>query len=167
MEFLKRLRDEFQIAFSGEEENIDEYYMSTPDEVWKEKLTPEQYRVLREAGTEAPGSGEYNLHFDNGIYHCVACNQVLYESSSKFPSRCGWPAFRKEIPNAIETSVDTSYGVLRTEMHCSKCGGHLGHIFKGESRTLPELERHCVNSVCLKFKKNDDEKTEISEVEYL
>ena len=152
MEFLKRLKDEFQSAFFSEEE----YNMSTPEEIWKQKLTPEQYRVLREAETEPSHSGEYNTHFENGVYHCVACDQALYESTTKFPSRCGWPAFRKEVPNAIETSLDTTYGRSRTEMHCSKCGGHLGHIFKGEDSAHPDFERHCVNSVCLTFKKKDE-----------
>ncbi|ODV91098.1 hypothetical protein CANCADRAFT_2816 [Tortispora caseinolytica NRRL Y-17796] len=121
------------------------------DAEWQAVLNPEQFRVLRELGTEKPGTGEYEHHFADGVYKCVACGNPLYKSETKFDSGCGWPAFFDAIPGAIETRRDTRFGKDRTEMICSKCKGHLGHIFKGEGYDVPTDTRHCVNSVCLKF----------------
>jgi peptide-methionine (R)-S-oxide reductase len=118
---------------------------------WKLKLTPEQFKVLREKGTEPPGSGIYNKHFEKGIYYCVGCNNPLYKSETKFDSGCGWPAFFEAIPGALETKEDKSHGMKRIEVLCKKCGGHLGHLFKGEGYATPTNERHCINSICLKF----------------
>lgn len=118
---------------------------------WKNKLTPEQYRILREKGTEYPNSGEYNLHFEKGNYHCAGCDALLFQSTQKFESSCGWPSFDDAVENAIEYKLDKSHFMIRTEIICKNCGGHLGHLFNdGPTKTG---ERYCVNSVSLIFKK--------------
>eukprot|EP00026_Physarum_polycephalum_P016773 Phypoly_transcript_17772.p1 GENE.Phypoly_transcript_17772~~Phypoly_transcript_17772.p1 ORF type:complete len:129 (-),score=10.96 Phypoly_transcript_17772:288-674(-) len=99
-------------------------------EEWRVKLTPEQFRVLREKGTERAGTGEYNKHKEQGVYTCAGCNTPLYKSETKFDSGCGWPAFYQAIPGALKIEEDRSHGMLRTEIMCAACGGHLGHVFK-------------------------------------
>ncbi|KAI8913102.1 peptide methionine sulfoxide reductase msrB [Powellomyces hirtus] len=121
------------------------------EDEWRAVLSKEQFRVLREKGTEAPGTGEFNKHTAEGTYTCAGCNTPLYTSKHKFDSGCGWPAFFDAIPGAITRHTDTSHGMERTEIVCSACGGHLGHLFKGEGFKNPIDERHCVNSVSLKF----------------
>ncbi|GMM27861.1 peptide-methionine (R)-S-oxide reductase [Martiniozyma asiatica (nom. inval.)] len=118
---------------------------------WRALLTPAQFAVLRESATERPNTGEYNKNFENGVYDCAGCSQPLYKSTTKFDSGCGWPAFFEGLPGAIDTKTDFSFGRERTEIMCSNCGGHLGHVFKGEGFKTPTDERHCVNSVSLKF----------------
>lgn len=128
-----------------------EYPVTKTDEEWKTQLSPEAYRVLRGGGTEFPYSGEYNLHFENGTYSCKACNTPLFKSDYKFRSNCGWPSFDQALDGAIEYLKDTSHGMLRTEIRCANCGGHLGHVFDDgptETRT-----RYCVNSAGLDFRK--------------
>lgn len=116
---------------------------------WKEKLGPEQYHILREKGTERPGSGKYNLHFEDGTYHCAACDAKLFESASKFNSGCGWPSFDNAIEGAVEYVQDRSLGMLRTEILCANCGSHLGHVFDdGPTETG---QRYCVNSASVAF----------------
>jgi len=118
---------------------------------WKQKLTPEQYRILREKGTEYPHTGAYNLHFEIGNYHCAGCDAILFKSTQKFESDCGWPSFDDAVKGAIEYQLDKSHFMIRTEILCKSCGGHLGHLFNdGPTATG---ERFCVNSVSLKFKK--------------
>ncbi|KAI8593471.1 methionine-R-sulfoxide reductase-like protein [Geranomyces variabilis] len=124
----------------------------TEDE-WRAVLNKEQFRVLREKGTEAPGTGEFNKHKAEGTYTCAGCNAPLYTSKHKFDSGCGWPAFFDAIPGAITRHTDDSLGMERTEIVCTACGGHLGHVFKGEGFKNPTDERHCVNSVSLNFTK--------------
>ncbi|KAF2837546.1 putative methionine-R-sulfoxide reductase SelR [Patellaria atrata CBS 101060] len=128
------------------------------DDEWRAILTPEQFRVIRTGGTEAPGTGKYNKHMpERGTYNCAACNAALYTAETKFDSGCGWPAFYDTIPGAVTRHTDTSFGMSRTEIVCTNCGGHLGHVFKGEGfkdRTGKKTstdERHCVNSVSLNF----------------
>ncbi|ODQ78145.1 hypothetical protein BABINDRAFT_162817 [Babjeviella inositovora NRRL Y-12698] len=121
------------------------------DSEWAAKLTAAQFEVLRLKGTERPHTGKYNKTTDAGVYNCAGCEQPLYKSSTKFDAHCGWPAFYEALPGSIVTIEDRSGGMLRTEMVCSNCGGHLGHIFKGEGFKTPTDERHCVNSVSLKF----------------
>lgn len=117
---------------------------------WKERLTEEEYRVLREQGTEPPFSGKYNTHFDDGVYHCKACDAVLFDSNSKFESNCGWPSFDSSVDGAIEYKKDTSLGMMRIEILCSNCGGHIGHIF--DDGPTSTGKRYCVNSVSMNFK---------------
>lgn len=119
-------------------------------------LLPEQFRVLREKGTEGPGTGEYDKHYPSeGVYTCAGCEAPLYKATHKFKSGCGWPAYFDSIPGAVVRHEDRSGFMVRTEIVCSNCGGHLGHVFKGEGFPTPTDERHCVNSVSLKFSKDD------------
>lgn len=123
--------------------------MKLSNKDWQDKLTPEQYRILREAGTERPFTGEYNMHFEDGKYLCAGCNTPLFESQTKFDSGCGWPSFDEAIPGAVEYKQDKSLGMLRTEICCANCGGHLGHVFDdGPTQTG---QRYCVNSLSLQF----------------
>lgn len=115
---------------------------------WKSLLTPEEYRVLREAGTEAPFSGEYVDTEDEGVYRCRACGNPLFRSESKYHSGCGWPSFNQPVsPDAVEEHVDTSHGMTRTEIRCARCGSHLGHVFTDGPK--PTGLRYCMNSVSL------------------
>ena len=123
------------------------------DEFFKKKLSPEEYRVLREKGTERPFTGEFNMHFEKGTYKCKACGEALFTSNSKFDSGCGWPSFDNEIEGKVEKSLDTSHGMVRTEITCKNCGSHLGHVFE-DGPTETGL-RYCVNSVSLHFDKED------------
>lgn len=117
---------------------------------WKEKLSPKEYRVLREKGTEAPFSGKL-LHVDSeGVYHCAACGNPLFSSEAKFDSGTGWPSFDEALPGAVRLIKDTTLGMERTEVVCGECGSHLGHVFSdGPTETG---KRFCMNSVCLDLK---------------
>lgn len=120
--------------------------------VYNLMIIAEQFRVLREKGTEPAFTGEYDKHYPStGVYNCAACDAPLYKADTKFKSGCGWPAYFDAIPGAVTRHVDRSFGVERTEIVCSRCGGHLGHVFKGEGFPTPTDERHCVNSVSLRF----------------
>ncbi|KAJ3069515.1 Peptide methionine sulfoxide reductase B2, chloroplastic, partial [Quaeritorhiza haematococci] len=99
---------------------------------WRAVLSPAQFRVIRQKGTEAPGTGEYNKHYEQGVYNCAACGTALYKSTTKFDSGCGWPAFFDAIPGAVTRHEDRSHGMVRIEIVCTNCGGHLGHVFKGK-----------------------------------
>jgi methionine-R-sulfoxide reductase len=124
------------------------------EEEWKKILTPEQYHVLREKGTDAPFTGKLTLNKEKGNYSCAACGNELFTSDMKFESHCGWPSFDKEIEGGkIVTKTDTSYGMVRTEILCAKCGSHLGHLFD-DGPTESGL-RYCVNSTSLEFKKSN------------
>ncbi|CAA0396059.1 unnamed protein product [Arabidopsis thaliana] len=123
--------------------------VNKPEEEWRTILSPEQFRILRQKGTEYPGTGEYNKVFDDGIYCCAGCGTPLYKSTTKFDSGCGWPAFFDGLPGAITRTPDPDG--RRIEITCAACGGHLGHVFKGEGFPTPTDERHCVNSISLKF----------------
>ncbi len=116
---------------------------------FKEKLTPEQYKVLREKGTEAPWSGKYVNEKAEGMYKCAACGNVLFSSETKFDSNTGWPSFDEALPGAVEYREDDDLGMSRTEVVCSKCKSHLGHVFSdGPTGTG---RRYCMNSVCLEL----------------
>ena len=119
----------------------------------KAKLTPEQYDVLVEKGTEAPFSGEYDSMFDRGSYSCAACGTELFDSETKFDAHCGWPSFYDAKKGAVEFHNDDSLGMSRVEVTCANCGGHLGHVFDGEGHATPTDQRYCINSVSLKFNK--------------
>jgi peptide-methionine (R)-S-oxide reductase len=118
---------------------------------WKAKLTPEQYYVLREKGTDRPFTGKYWLHHDKGVYSCAGCGQQLFSSDMKFDSDCGWPSFDKELAGGrIKQIQDKSFGMVRTEIVCAKCGSHLGHLFD-DGPTLTGM-RYCINSTSIDFK---------------
>jgi len=125
---------------------------STPEDVWKTILNAEEYRVLRQKGTEPAGTGDYMKSNSDGTYTCAGCGAPLYKSEHKFDSGCGWPAFYDEIPGAVERHEDNEYGMRRVEITCKNCGGHLGHVFENEGFPTPTNIRHCVNSVSVKFK---------------
>lgn len=127
------------------------------DDEWKAKLTPEQYHVLREKGTEVPGTGKLLHNSASGDYTCAACGQVVFKSDSKFessmPGLIGWPAFSEAAKNnAVKLQADDSIGMHRTEIVCSNCGSHLGHLFEGDPSS-PNGQHYCINSAALDFKK--------------
>ena len=122
---------------------------------WQKELTPDEYYVLRQKGTELAGTGKYDKFYpekDEGYFECRACKNPLYSAASKFNSGCGWPAFDKCYKDALSVEVDKSLGMTRIEIMCNNCGGHLGHVFEGEGFTNTN-ERHCVNSLSMKFVK--------------
>ena len=126
------------------------------EDEWKEKLSPDAYKVLREKGTEAPYTGKYNLHFEDGVYCCGGCGAPLFKSDHKYDAGCGWPSFHTPINNeAIETKLDKSHGMVRTEILCRNCRGHLGHVFS--DGPMPTGQRFCVNSLSLDFKNKEDQ----------
>jgi len=115
---------------------------------WRAQLDPEQYRILRQKGTEAPFSGEYDHVFEAGTYRCAGCGAEVFTSDAKYDSGCGWPAFYEPAdPDALEEETDTSYGMVRTEVMCASCGGHLGHVFPDGPD--PSGLRYCINSAAL------------------
>ncbi len=132
------------------------YKMNKTEEEWRKILTPDQYHVLREKGTERPYTGEYNLHFEKGAYTCAACGTKLFESTDKFRSDCGWPSFDNAIEGTITYKEDRTHGMVRTEILCSNCGGHLGHVFN-DGPTQTGL-RYCVNSLSLDFDSAETQK---------
>jgi len=123
------------------------------EDYWRKKLTREQYEVLRLKGTEAPFTGKFVDHQEDGSYVCVACGNVLFDSSTKYDSHCGWPSFYDVKKGSVEFRKDTSHGMIRTEITCSRCGGHLGHIFDDGPKDKTG-QRYCINSAALDFKRN-------------
>jgi peptide-methionine (R)-S-oxide reductase len=119
------------------------------DEEWRKTLTPEQFHVLREHGTERAGASPLNVEKREGIFTCGACGQPLFTSDTKYESGSGWPSFYRPIEGAITTTTDRSYGMTRVEVQCAQCGGHLGHVFPDGPK--PTGERYCMNGVALKF----------------
>ncbi len=120
------------------------------EEEWRRELTPEQYHVLREKGTERPFTGQYAQSKDNGVYRCAGCGQELFSSDTKFESHCGWPSFYQPAgQDVVESHEDNSFGMRRVEVVCSRCGGHLGHVFPDGPR--PTGLRYCINSASLKL----------------
>ena len=127
------------------------YLIEKTDKDWKTKLSPQEFKILREKGTEFPFTGKYNDHYEEGIYLCKGCATPLYKSESKFDSHCGWPSYDSAIEGSLELISDSSAGMLRTEILCSNCGGHQGHVFN-DGTTQTGL-RYCVNSASIDFKK--------------
>ena len=127
------------------------YPIQKTEAQWKELLGDAKYKILREKGTERPFTGSYNLTFEDGTYACMGCQNKLFESSSKFDSGCGWPSFDQSIAGSVIYIKDTTLGMVRTEIVCSNCGGHLGHVFDdGPTKTG---QRYCVNSLSVDLKK--------------
>ena len=119
------------------------------EDEWRAALTPEQFQVLRDHGTERAGTSPLNKEHRPGVFKCAGCGQELFESDSKFESGTGWPSFFTTLENAIETTTDRKFGMRRTEVHCAKCKGHLGHVF--EDGPPPTGRRYCMNGVSLAF----------------
>ena len=124
----------------------------TTDAEWREILTPEEYHILRQKGTEPAFAGEYNEFKADGTFHCRGCDAPLYDTNTKFASGCGWPSFYDNLPDTVVRQIDTSHGMNRVELLCKQCGGHLGHVFTGEGFDTPTDERHCVNSLSIRFR---------------
>ncbi|GHF09598.1 peptide-methionine (R)-S-oxide reductase MsrB [Streptomyces griseoluteus] len=128
------------------------YDVEKPDEQWRAELSPAEYTVLRQAGTEPAFTGEYTDTKTEGVYSCRACGADLFTSDTKFASHCGWPSFfDPKDSDAVELIEDRSHGMVRTEVRCSNCGSHLGHVFEGEGYPTPTDQRYCINSISLRL----------------
>jgi len=130
--------------------------VTKPDAEWRQALTPEQYRVLREHGTERPGTSPLNDEHRDGVFRCAGCGQPLFSSDAKFESGTGWPSFFEPLPSAVGTTTDRSLFMKRTEVHCGCCGGHLGHVFP--DGPAPTGQRFCMNGVAMAFEPGSEEK---------
>lgn len=151
------MSDKFVNATTAAETAVD-FSKLTEDE-WRQRLSPEEYQVLRQAGTERPHIGEYTNTTAEGVYRCRACNAELFRSTEKFASDCGWPSFFSPLAgdNIIERE-DRSLGMVRTEVLCANCNSHLGHVFAGEGYDTPTDLRYCINSISMNFEGADSEK---------
>ncbi|MEV6007190.1 peptide-methionine (R)-S-oxide reductase MsrB [Streptomyces sp. NPDC051976] len=128
------------------------YQVNKSEEQWREELTPQEYAVLREAGTERPFTGEYTDTKTTGVYACRACGAELFRSDTKFESHCGWPSFYDPADtDAVELIEDRTMGMVRVEVRCANCGSHLGHVFEGEGYGTPTDQRYCINSISLRL----------------
>ena len=125
------------------------FEVSKTDEDWQDTLSPKQYEVLRCHGTEMRGTSPLNHEKRDGTFYCAACHQALFSSDTKFESGTGWPSFYQPLEGAVETSSDRSHLMVRTEVHCARCGGHLGHVFEDGPR--PTGLRYCMNGIAMKF----------------
>lgn len=137
--------------------DMNTFEVTKTDEEWKKELTDEQYRILREKGTEMPFTGKYYYLSDDGIYHCAACNNPLFKSDTKFDAGCGWPSFYEPVSDSsVVEKKDYSHGMVRTEVLCARCGGHLGHVFN-DAPDQPTGLRYCINSESLDFEQKKQE----------
>lgn len=131
--------------------NDKDFPVEKPDSTWKQELSPIQFHVLREKGTERPFTGKYDDHYKKGTYHCAACGEALFESDTKYNAGCGWPSFwEPRLKDKVVIQLDKSHGMIRDEVLCAKCGGHLGHVFNDGPK--PTGKRYCINSAALEFK---------------
>ena len=138
----------------SESERGGQFQVDKSEDDWRRELAPDQYRVLRQHGTERAGTSPLNAEHRNGMFRCGGCGQPLFESSTKFDSGTGWPSFFRSIEGAVKTSVDRSYSMQRTEVHCARCGGHLGHVFPDGPE--PTGLRYCTNGAALSFEPKQD-----------
>lgn len=129
--------------------NSEKFEINKTDEEWRKSLTPEQFRVLRKHGTERASTSPLDKNYASGTYVCAGCGQPLFTSETKFNSGTGWPSFYAPIENAVGTTTDRSFFMTRTEVHCSRCGGHLGHVF--DDGPAPTGQRYCMNGVAMNF----------------
>jgi peptide-methionine (R)-S-oxide reductase len=128
------------------------YRVERSDAEWRERLDPDEYQVLRQAGTERPWTGEYVDTKTEGVYRCRACDAELFRSETKFESHCGWPSFYSPLAeDRVEYIEDTSLGMRRVEVRCASCGSHLGHVFEGEGYDVPTDQRFCINSISVRL----------------
>ena len=128
------------------------YPVELSEQEWRTKLSPEEYSVLRQGGTERPFTGEYTDTHTAGVYSCRACGAELFRSSEKFDSHCGWPSFFAPLAeDRVEYLEDRSLGTVRTEVRCAACGSHLGHVFEGEGYDTPTDQRYCINSISVRL----------------
>lgn len=132
---------------------VETFEVVKTDEAWRQTLSPAAFQVMRRHGTERAGSSPLDKTYSTGTYLCAGCAQALFKSGTKFDSGTGWPSFFKPIDGAVSTSTDTAFFMTRTEVHCSRCGGHLGHVF--EDGPKPTGLRYCMNGVALRFEKGD------------
>ena len=141
-------------------DSMSTFEIAKTDEDWRKQLTPEQYAVLRQKGTERPFTGKFEDHYEPGIYICAACGNELFQSTTKFDAGCGWPSFYEALDKTkIIEKLDKSHGMMRMEIMCAKCGGHLGHVFNDGPQDKTGL-RYCINSVSLDFKKKFTDTTQ-------
>ena len=132
--------------------NKHEFSLNKSEDKWKNELTEEEFYILRKKGTERPFTGKYDIHFEDGAYHCAGCGTKLFDSGSKYDSGCGWPAFYKTAEDGVVVEkLDKSHGMIRTEVLCGNCGGHLGHVFPDGPSDKTGM-RYCINSVSLDFR---------------
>jgi peptide-methionine (R)-S-oxide reductase len=128
------------------------YRVERSDAEWRERLSAEEYHVLRQAGTERPWTGEYVDTKTEGVYRCRACDAELFRSETKFESHCGWPSFYSPLAeDRVEYIEDTTFGMRRVEVRCANCGSHLGHVFEGEGYDVPTDQRYCINSISVRL----------------
>ena len=131
--------------------------MHKSEQEWRAQLTPEEYHVLREAGTERPWTGEYTDTKTRGVYRCRACGAELFSSDTKFDSHCGWPSFYSPLAgDRVRYLTDRTFGMTRTEVRCAACDSHLGHVFEGEGYDTPTDQRYCINSISLTLEPAED-----------
>jgi peptide-methionine (R)-S-oxide reductase len=144
--FFGRLGGHRQSSKSAAEKHFE---VTLDDAEWRKRLTPAAYHVLREHGTERAGTSPLDKEYGAGIYHCAGCGQPLFDAAQKFNSRTGWPSFSAPLAESVETTSDRSFFMVRTEVHCRRCGGHLGHVF--DDGPQPTGQRYCMNGVSLDF----------------